>query len=139
MSRRKSRKPLHVFLSFAHQDKAFADELMARLSRLPNIRVFTPGAVSAGGDWASVIKKELSRSDIFIVLLSPEAIASSWVLSEMGGAWGLSKPNIQNTTRPWLVEKNPLGLSDSPVLDFKETENPEVLSRVFSRYEADAA
>lgn len=48
------------------------------------------GGLKAGEDWWAKIKQELTARPIFIVILSPAALASQWVSNEINMAWRLS-------------------------------------------------
>ncbi len=136
----KSKKPLHVFISYAREDKASADELLKGLAaQHPNLRVFSSDQLSGGENWLPKIKKELSRSNIFIVLLTPNSISSELVLSLLGAAWALNVPIIPIVTRSEIKAKLPVTLANVPVIDIKKLDKPEVLSRMIERYETQAA
>lgn len=135
----KSTKPLQVFLSYAKEDSAFASDLLKRLSQQPRFRVFTPDQMSAGGNWLSKIKREISRSDVFIALLSPAAVNSELFLSCLGAAWGLGKPIIPVVTSPEVISRLPVTLANVPVIDIKTLDTPEAIDQIVVRYEASAA
>ena len=74
---------VRIFLSYATADKEYAHRLRSLLSKRPNLRVFTTETLSAGEDWESKLKDELSQSDVFIVVLSSNSVDSKWVLHEL--------------------------------------------------------
>ena len=136
----KSKKPLQVFISYAKEDKASVDELLKGLAaQHPNLRVFSSDQLSAGENWLPRLKRELSKTDIFIVLLSPNSITSELVLSLLGAAWALSVPIIPIVTQQEIRSKLPVTLANVPVIDMKKLDTPRVVSRMIERYETQAA
>jgi tetratricopeptide (TPR) repeat protein len=72
-------KVLKVFYSYAHQDKKLRDELERHLSGLQRQGIITGwhnGQISAGSAWDAQIKKHLTLSDIILLLISPDFVAS---------------------------------------------------------------
>lgn len=86
-----------IFVSHSSVDDEFGKRLVADLrSRLGNDAVWYDASgymISAGlhgGDeWWKLIVSEITKRDTFIVILSPDAVKSSWVMDEVGIAWAL--------------------------------------------------
>jgi len=135
---KKISKPLRVFLSYAAEDGASAHQLHRILSQRLNLRIFTDETLSAGRNWKSKLKKELTQCDIFVVLLSAHAVQSAWVLQELGGAWMLEKPIISVVTDPYVLKKIPIPLKKELMVDIEDLENPEALDGIFERFEESA-
>lgn len=136
MSRREKGKPAsRIFLSYVRADKAHANKLRSLLSQRPNVRVFTTETLSAGEDWESKLKDELSQSDIFMVLLSSNSVNSKWVLHELGAAWALDKPIIPVVINPGVFSKIPVMLRELQSVEIKDLENPEVIDQILEGYE----
>jgi len=135
----KSKSPLRIFLSYAASDRIDANKLRDLLSRRPNVRVFTTEMLSAGEDWKSKLKDELSKCDVFWVLLSPNSVDSKWVLQELGAAWAIEKPIIPVVTHPELISKIPVALSRHQFINVKDIDKPEIINRVLAPYEDDLA
>ncbi len=77
-----SRNPRQIFLSHAHEDADFAQRI-ARDLREAGLSVWmTPDSVQPGEQWVSAIDRGLSESGIFVVVLTPNAVRSSWVKKE---------------------------------------------------------
>ena len=125
---------LRVFLSYVVADKAQAHKLRDLLSKRPNLRIFSTETLSAGEDWESKLRDELSQCDIFLVLLSPSSVDSPWMLQELGAAWAFNKPIIPIVTHPGLFSKIPLELSGIQSVEIKELEKPEVLDQLLDYY-----
>lgn len=133
------KSPLRVFLSYTATDAAPARRVHAILSKQPNIEIFSTNSLSAGENWIPKLRKALSEADLFIVLLSPNAFESKWVLYELGAAWGLNKPIIPVVTQLEMSSKVPLVLRDVPLLSIEDLENSEAVNQILERYEAAAA
>jgi hypothetical protein len=127
----KGKQSIRVFVSYSMKDRDYANELLNYLAQQPNINVFTANNLSAGGRWQSVIRQELSKSDYFLVLLSPASINSKWVQFELGLAWGLDKAIIPIITDREMINKIPLDLRNLQVLDLDALRNLESINRIF--------
>ncbi|MGA9995813.1 MAG: toll/interleukin-1 receptor domain-containing protein [Pyrinomonadaceae bacterium] len=127
----KARKEMRrIFLSYASVDKACATLLRKLLAHQPNLRIFTNDSLSAGENWESKLKSELTSCDLFVVLVSPASVESDWVLHELGAAWGLGKPIVAVTTHPEVSSKIPVALSEIRLIDIKDIENPDVINQI---------
>lgn len=138
-SKDKGKQNIRIFLSYASEDSGRANELRNELAKKPNVFVFSSDRISAGENWRSKIKKALSESDYFLVLLSPTSVESRWVQFELGVAWGLNKSIIPIVTSPDVVGRIPLDLADLPILEMKQLERPEAIGEIIDRYEKAAA
>jgi hypothetical protein len=131
---KKGNKILNIFLSYAKIDEGYASKIEDILEN-HNLRIFTMRMLSAGGDWLNRLRDEISQSDLFIVLLSPNSFKSEWVLAELGAAWALRKDIIPIYTRPEMLSKSPIDLSKSESIDINYLEeHPEVLDRIIEKY-----
>lgn len=90
MNQDQSKRPIRVFLSHAAADREMAHELRQRLIA-SGARLFSIDMLSAGGPWQTRLREELVASDVFVVVLSPNALKSDFVLQEIGAAWALDK------------------------------------------------
>ncbi|HZE63679.1 MAG TPA: toll/interleukin-1 receptor domain-containing protein [Pyrinomonadaceae bacterium] len=143
MNNSKEEKPkdsIRVFVSYAREDKGPASELIGQLSRQSNFHVFTTDKMSAGENWQSKIKKELSKSDYFLVILSPTSIESKWVQFELGAAWGLNKFIIPVVTSEEVINRIPLEFSHLKVIDIEDLKRkPDSIGEIIESYEKTAA
>jgi len=133
----KDDRTLKVFLSYAVADKDYGDKLHNLLTHYLNARVFTQDSLSAGDDWRGLLKDQLTDSNIFIVLVSPNSIESSWVWQELGAAWALKKPVVSVFTESQLCSRLPVELSNVQYVNLKEFEDPQSLNRIFKNYMGD--
>ncbi len=77
-------KVLKVFYSYAHRDKKLRDELAKHLSGLQRQGIITgwhDGEIRAGSEWDVQLKKHLNLSDIILLLISSDFIASEYCYS----------------------------------------------------------
>ena len=72
-----------VFLSYAHPDRAVAEEI-ARALQVSNFQVwFDSWELQAGDSIATRVREGVSASDFLVVLLSPDSANSRWVREEL--------------------------------------------------------
>jgi len=135
IQKERGKQALRIFLSYAAADRTYAHKLRSFLSQRPNLRIFTTETLSAGEDWESKLKDELSQCNIFVVLLSSNSVDSKWVLHELGAAWALNKPIIPIVTHPEIFSKIPLTLRGIKFVEIKDLEKPEVISQILEHYE----
>ncbi len=80
-----------IFVSHSHQDNDFGlklvQELQNALGDETAVWYDTAGGLQGGDPWWSKIKQELKACSVFLVVLSPDAIASKWVNDEINIAW----------------------------------------------------
>jgi len=76
------RDPRQVFISHAHEDAEFAHRLAADL-RTRGWRVWiAPVSIRPGEKWVDAINRGLEECGVFLVVLTPSAVASKWVTDE---------------------------------------------------------
>lgn len=76
-----------IFISYSHADKDYAAELATRLREHDQV-VYFDLELSAGDDWRSQLTDKLSRSDIFILVLSNTSASAAYPMAEVGRALG---------------------------------------------------
>ena len=75
-------RPLKVFFSYSHKDTEIMNRLsvhLAPLRRLEKIEVWTDKAIQAGEEWDVEIEKNLRDSNIILLLVSADFVASSYI------------------------------------------------------------
>lgn len=77
--KRRNQFPKEVFISHAHQDRAFVRKLTRLLQRHRIKFWFSPKHIVGAQQWHDEIGKALERCDWFLVVLSPNAVKSKWV------------------------------------------------------------
>lgn len=73
-----------IFISYAHTDEDFArrfrDELQSKLGQ--SIYVWLDDDLLEGKNWRRELQRRLDAASLVVLILSPQAIQSSWVLYE---------------------------------------------------------
>lgn len=123
-----------IFLSFAATDRALALRLQTLLAEQTHWTVFRPDTLSAGEDWLARLKTEIEECDIFVVLITSASLNSSFVLSELGAAWGLEKPILPVFSQPEVLAQLPQEIRGLQAFSFHDLEQPDVIKRVFETY-----
>jgi nucleoside 2-deoxyribosyltransferase len=82
--------------------------------------VFTTEEITVADDWLEKLRSELADSDLVIVLLTPAAFRSSWILYEVGAAWALEKPIIPVLTPRASLNWLPISLDPNQTLELKQ-------------------
>jgi len=85
---------------------------------------------NAGEDWESKLRDELSQCDIFMVILSPDSVGSNRILQELGATWALNKPIIPVVMNLDLLSRIPLKLRETPLIETKDLERPEIMNQI---------
>ena len=80
------RDPRQVFISHAHQDADFAHRLAADLDSAGWRAWIAPESIQPGEKWVEAISRGLDSSGVFVVALTPAAVASNWVRNETNAA-----------------------------------------------------
>ena len=127
---KKSETTHRIFLSYAHIDSQRANVLRHLLSRRRDTSVFTTNMLSAGEDWQTKLKEEISNCDTFILLVSKDSFDSKWVLHELGAAWAMDKEIIAVVTEDTLPLNMPVEVKDLQVVKFDDLQDPEALARI---------
>jgi len=86
VARRRSQKrilPREVFLSHSHKDRRFTTRL-SRTLRDHGVSVwYAEHNIEGAEQWHDEIGRALKRCDWFILVLTPDAVASKWVKHEL--------------------------------------------------------
>jgi hypothetical protein len=72
-----------VFISYARTDERYAEELMRRLAREPDIAPWQDRISMSPGDFESQLKAGIDASDYLVLVLTPAALRSKWVEKEL--------------------------------------------------------
>jgi restriction endonuclease Mrr len=131
-----------VFLSYAHEDRAFAERISDALESSAVPITNHVWEVSPGEDWESLLKETIRASDVFVVLLSPAARQSRWVGTEIELALSQDLDRRGVELIPVLVAPTdlPTSLRDRSVVDL--TQDPsaglrELVAQIQATSEAD--
>lgn len=73
---------VNVFIAYAREDAAIKERLKKNLKAIfrnnQEDSLWDDGEINAGDDWQKAIRKALEQADIFLLLLSPDFIASDF-------------------------------------------------------------
>lgn len=90
-----------VFVSHSHADKDLADAVVDMLCTALSLRVAdfrctsVDGAKLRDGDQADmVLRREIRAVPVFLSILTPRAVTSTYVVFELGARWGTEKFHI---------------------------------------------
>ena len=139
MSIRRSKRQTgtRVFISHSGlpEDMALASKIGNLLTDRLDARVFSTEELSAGENWEGKLRNQLAEADVIVAILSPNAVKSTWVLHEIGAAWGMGKPIIPVVTNRNVLRKIPLSLEAMPALEFKDLNTPERADEFVSEFQ----
>ena len=107
---------MKVFLSYAESDREVAKEIASRLEEAGHVVWSADEALFPGENAALEAGKALKKSEAMVVLISPQAMKSSWVRREIEFALGASQyrgrliPVMVKPTAdiPWILKKLPI-------------------------------
>ena len=89
-------EPLTIFISYAHKDKSFLQELQTVLKpyeRRKIVSIWTDQDIVAGQKWDELIKTKLNQSEVVLFLVSPDFLASDYINDqEIGQVLERSEP-----------------------------------------------
>lgn len=94
-------RKMRVFISYSTKDEKLVSCLKSYLGNLVEVYL-APEDPQPGQILAEKIRQEIGKSDLFIVLLTPNSTISSYVNQEIGYAEGIKKPVI-----PVVLEGTP--------------------------------
>lgn len=81
---------LKVFFSAAGRDAAAAGRLRDALNRV-GVAAATDADIAAGSDWGEHLRTAMDTSDAVVALITPAALSSAYVMSEVGAAIAAGK------------------------------------------------
>lgn len=94
----------HIFISYSHQDSAYAHALAANLQGM-GFETWIDERLDYGSQWPHELQKQLDSCAAFIIIMSPRSYTSEWVQSELQRAKRKLKPIfplLLEGEEPWL-------------------------------------
>lgn len=91
----------HVFLSYSRSDRGLANRVREDLSAR-GVDVWTDRRLGLGGSWLAAIRTAIDGARAVVVLATPAALASRWVMREVEAAHALGRrivPVLAGETR----------------------------------------
>ena len=86
---RRNRDMNQVFISYAHEDEAFARRVAADLQAEGWTVWMAPDSIMPGETWVEAINRGLEESGYYLLVQTPAAAASPWVVTETNVAISL--------------------------------------------------
>ncbi len=109
---------LRLFISYAHADAPFVDQLEADLQKLGFAPWVDRRGLAGGQKWRRQLQEAMDRAQVVLVVLSPDAVASEYVQIEYGYASDEDKLVIPLYYRPCKV---PMELRAIQWIDFQHS------------------
>ena len=94
---------MKVFISHADTDETFARKVVAGLEEAGFEAWDASREILPGDNWADITARALQESEAMVVLLSPDALRSSWVRREID--YALSEQRYSNRLIPVLPKE----------------------------------
>ncbi len=138
-TRHSKHQRVKVFISHSNVDMVFARHVRNLLFQRLNAQVFTTEELSAGEKWQSKLRNELSSTDVVVALLTPHSADDKWVLHEIGAALALEKLIIPVVTRRDVLNKMPVSLERSHIIELADVETPENADKFVDAFEESLA
>ncbi len=107
--------PGHIFISYSKTDASFALKLADDL-KSAGFKVWIDRQIGGGERWRTSILQALREANEMIVVLSPNAMQSEWVMHEGSVGSGLQKPIYPVLLEP--VHKLPVWMEEVQYVDF---------------------
>lgn len=123
-----------VFISYSQADKAVATHVAEALQKAGLLVWIDTWELKGGDSIAHRIDQAIASSDVLLVLLSPDSVASKWVQKELGAALSGELRDRAITVIPVLIEDCdvPPFLSDRLYLDLRH-DRPAAIRRLIEQ------
>jgi hypothetical protein len=79
-----------VFISYSHKDRNTVKALTDAFNRY-GISYWSDQEIRVGDNWMKEIENALNQASLFIIMVSPDFVASNWAMYEIGHAIARSK------------------------------------------------
>ena len=79
----------NLFISYSHRDEVWRNELVRHLRVLERsgiLRIWETSEIQAGANWAAEVMEKLQQADLAVILVSPDALASDYIVDKELGA-----------------------------------------------------
>jgi formylglycine-generating enzyme required for sulfatase activity len=120
-----------IFISYASSDKAAADRICAALEGAGLGCWIAPRDIPPGADYPAAILEGVKQARAIVVIVTPAAVASPHILSEVGHAFSAKKPIVPfRLSAADLPPDFDYFLSMSQWLDARDGCTPENLARL---------
>jgi internalin A len=114
-----------IFIGYSHTDKVWLDRLLIMLEpliRSAQLKLWVDTQMSAGAEWFSEIQHVLSGAKVAVLLVSPNFLASNFILkNEMPQL--LAAAEKRGLTILWIAISASL-FEETPIAKYKALNNP---------------
>src|ERR1043165_915924 len=111
-----------VFISHSHQD----NELVRDLARRLRDAGLEPSAdfadVPIAADWKKTVREQIRTADAMLILVTPAALTSAWMMAELGMAEGFER-DILPVTAGLKARELPAPLRTYRVVPFDQVDD----------------
>src|SRR6185295_13371991 len=111
-----------VFISYAHKDEMYKDQLVAHLSALKNLGIiqqWDDRQITVGQSWDHEINSAMNEAELILLLISSDFLASDYIVSkEISAALERSR---RNETKLVPIIVRPCDFADTPLAQFQAT------------------
>src|SRR2546422_9825965 len=114
-----------IYLSYIDEEHVLAKQLADAIERLGHRPVYDAVALSPGKDWRLVLLDAITAADAVVVLLTERALASPFVMGEIGAARALHHAFGEMLLLPVLVGGIPVPPVISDVFAFRMSPDDE--------------
>jgi hypothetical protein len=104
----------HVFISYSHQDRPYAESLSAHL-RAAGLNPWTDNGIEHGARWKQTIEERINTCVAFVPVMSENSRAAAWVAREIDLAQELLKPIL------------PIRLSGRRFIELRDIQSEDVV------------
>src|SRR5208282_3709460 len=80
-----------AFISHSHKDDELARDLARRLRESGLKPVVDLGDLPPGVEWKETVHKQIRAADAILMLVTPAALKSGWMMTELGMAEGFDR------------------------------------------------
>ncbi|WP_435608260.1 toll/interleukin-1 receptor domain-containing protein [Pseudomonas knackmussii] len=121
-----------IFLSYSRHDKDIVLSVSRKLQSLGHEITVDVDSVLPGQDWRKVLATGLRDSEVYVVFLSKNSLASASVLSEVGAARAYSEESGRMLVIPVLIEdvQIPSSINDVLVLSALNTDATTIALKI---------
>ena len=138
-------KMAKLYISYKSQDADLARQLAAELENLGHTAVYDAVALEPGQNWRTVLLRALVESDAVVVLITPQALSSPFVMGEIGATRALQHVYGRTLLLPVLVGEVDLPSVVSDLFTIRLKPEPQgireaasELARAFSEHQSRA-
>jgi len=100
----------NVFVSYSHKDERYKDELLTHLRLLERqglVSIWHEGRLTPGAEWSEEIHRAIQQADVALLLISPDYLASEFVVEHELPALFQRARERQTVILPILVRAAP--------------------------------